>query len=451
MKRQDKLDQKKAEDALRREASSREVAEEISRMNEESERASVKSKIYRRGLIDSGPVSDEGWSGTSGAPGRRPASDRRPVGLLDTFIEGIVQSDLERVMHGKGRQTDLTKVKARLDGSPGSFKWLFRGLEGFDKERIVDEFKELEDARDKTAERLYLEIKDGVFGLSRVEAKRLEYIKSHPGEGLLGFERTRHAILEEQLRRTVGPRGGVELPWMPKSISYTSEVGRIKRLIKFLEGGEDFVPDSRKDEVLDDAVKILGQAASRKLLNESSGRGMKDILGRYRSSKSSVSLPEVRPALLEYFGGQIGPGFANPESYASASYSPSENQYTFITQWDLMDSKSRALYNYHRDNYLLRLQTALMGKYLPKKTKLWWARKAVKGKIESLFDDINEEIYMENVFRAKVAKGHKLVEDLEEELRGYDRFTTEEEIKIKKIFEAQIKELAEYEKVQEAY
>ncbi|MCX6695907.1 MAG: hypothetical protein NTU61_06395, partial [Candidatus Altiarchaeota archaeon] len=75
----------------------------------------------------------------------------------------------------------------------------------------------------------------------------------------------------------------------------------------------------------------------------------------------------------------------------------------------------------------------------------------IKGKIESMFDDINEEIYSDKVFRQKVAAGHKLVEDLEEELTGYDRFTAEEETQIKTLFAAEIKKLEEYEKVQEAY
>ena len=74
-----------------------------------------------------------------------------------------------------------------------------------------------------------------------------------------------------------------------------------------------------------------------------------------------------------------------------------------------------------------------------------------KGDIEKLFDDVDEEIYMDKKFLKEHGVLQKKLEDIAEEIRGYDRFTVEEEKEIKKIFDEYIKKLEAEEKVEEAH
>jgi hypothetical protein len=125
--------------------------------------------------------------------------------------------------------------------------------------------------------------------------------------------------------------------------------------------------------------------------------------------------------------------------------------YTFLTTWDLLSTKERKIARWYYDNVLLRWQHAMVGRFIPKKAEMRWFKKKVKGEAERLFEDVDEEIYSEKKFAEMVKTGQAQLEDVEEELAGYDRFTVEEEKQIKKIFEEEITRQAELEKIIETY
>lgn len=120
--------------------------------------------------------------------------------------------------------------------------------------------------------------------------------------------------------------------------------------------------------------------------------------------------------------------------------------YSFITTWELMTEKQRNVWRWYKDNCLLRYQHLMVGYFIPKKADLGWFKKSAKSKFESLFEDVDEEIYSEKEFAKKVKEQQAQLEDVEEELTGYDRFTVEEEKKIQKLFQQHLKEVAELQK-----
>jgi len=108
--------------------------------------------------------------------------------------------------------------------------------------------------------------------------------------------------------------------------------------------------------------------------------------------------------------------------------------YTMITTWDTMSASRRRAALWYADNYLLRWQNAIVGTFLPKTPSLKWFQEAkIKG-IETQFEDWNEEIYSDKAWSEQVKKGQAELENIEEELRGYDQFTVAEERRITQIF-----------------
>ncbi|MBU0762449.1 MAG: hypothetical protein KKD39_05435, partial [Candidatus Altiarchaeota archaeon] len=71
--------------------------------------------------------------------------------------------------------------------------------------------------------------------------------------------------------------------------------------------------------------------------------------------------------------------------------------------------------------------------------------------VEQLFDDMDEDIYSEKKFKEMVKKGTAQLEDMEEELSGYDRFTVSEEKEIQKRVAAIMKDALETAKEEEHY
>jgi hypothetical protein len=125
--------------------------------------------------------------------------------------------------------------------------------------------------------------------------------------------------------------------------------------------------------------------------------------------------------------------------------------YTYLTTSDLMSNKERAIARWYWDNFLLRWQHAVIATYLPKVPTLTWFKKKKKRAIESMFEDVDEEIYSDKAFAEMVKKGQAQLEDMEEELRGYDRFTVEEERQIRQLFEAEMRRQMALAKEQEMY
>lgn len=116
-----------------------------------------------------------------------------------------------------------------------------------------------------------------------------------------------------------------------------------------------------------------------------------------------------------------------------------------ITHWDLIDQKARDGAMWYYDNALLRVKAAMMQSF--KMSGLWWVRAEFKTEAEKLFEDVDEEIYAWKTFEKGVKTRRKELEDMEEELMGYDRFTVEEESRIKKSVQEEMKELKQYEHI----
>ncbi len=117
--------------------------------------------------------------------------------------------------------------------------------------------------------------------------------------------------------------------------------------------------------------------------------------------------------------------------------------YTVLTQYDRLSPSNKRGVRWQSDSLMMRFQNAIVGHYAPKKASFSWLHeKTLKG-FETQFDDINEEIYSDKKWAETVRKGQARLEDMEEELRGYDNFTVEEERKIKKLFSDYMKKQVE--------
>jgi hypothetical protein len=114
--------------------------------------------------------------------------------------------------------------------------------------------------------------------------------------------------------------------------------------------------------------------------------------------------------------------------------------YTYLDSWSKLSDVQRASMRWYYDNNLLRWQNAIIAKNSPKKARTSWFQKKSKKGIESMFDDMDEEIYCDKKFKEMVKKGQAQLEDMEEELVGYDRLTVSEEKEVKKIFDKHMKE-----------
>ncbi|MBD3388243.1 MAG: hypothetical protein GF416_04115 [Candidatus Altiarchaeales archaeon] len=125
--------------------------------------------------------------------------------------------------------------------------------------------------------------------------------------------------------------------------------------------------------------------------------------------------------------------------------------FTFVSTYDLLSNSDRKVVRWYYDNMVLRWQHALVSRFLPKKPKFAWFRKELRGQFESLFQDVDEEIFAEKKMEEEVKKREKELEDYEEELRGYDNLTVEEEKKVSKMFQEEIKRLEELAKEEEYY
>ena len=126
-------------------------------------------------------------------------------------------------------------------------------------------------------------------------------------------------------------------------------------------------------------------------------------------------------------------------------------------RWALLRKGDKLTAIFQYDQLKLRYQYAIRREYLPKES--WWKKKQIKEDIERLFEDVDEEIYFEEQLqkqvkgeekmRAKIsARAQKSQEDLEEVLAGYDKFTVEEEKKIKEMTEKAVKEMLAQEKAE---
>jgi hypothetical protein len=113
---------------------------------------------------------------------------------------------------------------------------------------------------------------------------------------------------------------------------------------------------------------------------------------------------------------------------------------TVVTTWDQLTKSQKAGVRWYYDNLLLRWQRGITSKFMPKKAKMSWFKRKKQRGVEKLFDDMDEEIYCDKKFLQMVKKGQAELEDMEEELRGYDRFTVEEEKQIKKMVAEIMKE-----------
>lgn len=122
-----------------------------------------------------------------------------------------------------------------------------------------------------------------------------------------------------------------------------------------------------------------------------------------------------------------------------------------LNRWDMLRKGDRLSTFFWYDQLRLRFQYAITrGEVLPRPS--WWKKKKIKIAIERLFEDVDEEIYFEEKFKKEVkgveaekkralAQSQKSREDLEEVLVGYDRFTVEEEEKIREMTHAAIRKL----------
>ena len=124
---------------------------------------------------------------------------------------------------------------------------------------------------------------------------------------------------------------------------------------------------------------------------------------------------------------------------------------TYFTRYDQLDQTQKKASRWIYDNVMLRWQGSLYGKFVPKVSQAAWYKKKVTKDIENVLDDVDEEIYCDKEFQAALKKGQAQLEDMEEELTGYDRFTTSEEAEIKKYVSVKLKEQAATDKEPEFY
>ena len=126
-----------------------------------------------------------------------------------------------------------------------------------------------------------------------------------------------------------------------------------------------------------------------------------------------------------------------------------------LNKWALLRKGDQLSFFFQYDQLKLRFQYAQREEFMPKPS--WWKRKKIKRDIELLFDDIDEEIYFQEQLskemKGKESKRKKILAraetekaSMEEVIAGYDKFTVEEERKIKKMTEEAIKKLTASEK-----
>ncbi len=125
--------------------------------------------------------------------------------------------------------------------------------------------------------------------------------------------------------------------------------------------------------------------------------------------------------------------------------------YTYISNYDLLSPSQRKGVRWLYDNILLRYQNALAGKFLPKNVKSKSFKEKKKKDLETLFDDMDEEIYSDKKFAEMVKKGIAKLDKMEEELRGYDRITVGEEKKINQMLADYMKKQVSLSKEAEEY
>ncbi len=125
--------------------------------------------------------------------------------------------------------------------------------------------------------------------------------------------------------------------------------------------------------------------------------------------------------------------------------------FTYLTRFDQLNMNQKKSVKWIYDNVILRFQGQIAGKFLPKVSGTKWFKDKQMGDVESQFDDIDEEIYSEKAFKKLVKKGQAQLEDMEEEISGYDKFTVQEEKDIKKYVSHKVAEMKAREKEQEWY
>lgn len=125
------------------------------------------------------------------------------------------------------------------------------------------------------------------------------------------------------------------------------------------------------------------------------------------------------------------------------------------SRWAALRHNDRMSFLFWYDQLKLRYQYAITRAAKPEPS--WWKRKKIKIAIERLFEDIDEEIYFKEKFKKEVkgveaekkralAREQQSREDLGEVLAGYDRFTVEEERKIREMTQKAIERLLAVEK-----
>lgn len=125
--------------------------------------------------------------------------------------------------------------------------------------------------------------------------------------------------------------------------------------------------------------------------------------------------------------------------------------YTYVKRYDLLTLKQKAGVRWAYDNVLLRYESSIAGKYVPKAAKLDWFRQKTVKDAENVLDDWDEEIYSEKKFAEMVKKGSAQLDDVVEELTGYDQFTVQEEKQIKQSVAKTMKEQLALAKESEEY
>jgi hypothetical protein len=183
---------------------------------------------------------------------------------------------------------------------------------------------------------------------------------------------------------------------------------------------------------------------------------LRSLLDKSRHEELSLEEKERRAWIMQQIGWRLKKNERRELGWNIPEYGERDGAlkyvkpYMFITTWDMVDKHHRELAWWWRENLFLRSQHNLVRRWLPKKYKLWWARKAKKSAIETLYEDIDEEIYNQKYLK-ELGKLQTELEDVEEEITGYDVFTVEEEKKIKKMFQEWVKQQEQWERLQEAY
>ncbi|VVB54763.1 Uncharacterised protein [uncultured archaeon] len=130
-----------------------------------------------------------------------------------------------------------------------------------------------------------------------------------------------------------------------------------------------------------------------------------------------------------------------------------------ITKYELMDDYSRYYLLWEWDHQLLRIQNGLAAGYQPSAPRTWWKKK-IKSDVDAMIDDLNRDLSYEGQYMKRVkgrmeqhAKDHAAakaaLDHWEEDLRGYDRFTTEEEKRIADYTKGAMEQAMAAEKIEE--